>query len=368
VAALAGGVTVGYLFLGLLPAIVLSAPDDSSVLISRYSLRMRQKGKGLEAVALAMLGTMIGLLFVCVLILPYIWKISCLFKVIQPNLHWLLLSTVVLLFLHLLSDTDNQEERRLSLAGTSVGLLTIILSGIMGCYAFSVWSPVPGQLYVSMLPLIAGLFAAPSLLINCIFKHPIPAQNSAFCGIKRKDIMFASLSGIFWGLMSTVLTLGSAGVGSILADKSAKTGDNVGLVVQGVVRAVYFCVMVLTLIAGVCPALSYPAASLSVQFMSMKGEPLFLAGACLLLPALVAIAVLYALLVKWHVFARHLEICKISHLGLISIVVLVLVSGGPSCLALFLVSAAIGMLPSLFGINRLYCLAGLLVYGYMGIA
>ena len=408
-----GGVTVGNLFFGIIPAIALSAPDDSTMLISRYGSRMMMTGKGPEAIALAALGTMIGLLLVCLLILPFLGNTGFHFEAFHLRSRWIICSVLAVLVLILIAGDADSQGAHSRYSGMAAGILTVILSGVIGYCAFVIRNAESGHPGTITLPLISGLFAAPSLLFNCVFRchrahlrfgadgsargfalplrnrqmvgRGVPAepqrenvvlsrrapnrrcarchnpfQKSALSDVGRRLIINSSLSGALGGLLALAVPFGSAGVGSVCAYNFLRKDRYVAMISQGVARALYYSMLVLMLLVAGFPLPALSSSAMICAILRARGEPLFFAGACLLLPAVLAMAMLYLLLLKACRDAGAVNIRPVSAICLIGLVLIVFLYAGSSGIAVFITATAVGMVPSLYGVSRIYCLAGLM--------
>ena len=85
----------------------------------------------------------------------------------------------------------------------------------------------------------------------------------------------------------------------------------------------------------------------------------------MLLSAVVATAMLYGLLVHTRLFERTFEIRRISLICLVGLIFVVFSYAGANGLAVLITAASIGMIPTLFGLSRIYCLAGLIVFSIL---
>jgi putative membrane protein len=178
------GMVVGYAVASSIPAILISAPDDSSAWIVSPGHSYLLQGRGYEALALAVVGCLGGLWALAVLAPLASGVTSTLLQVLQPHLHWIVGALVLFV---LLSEWPRDPRRgsaplaRLLAAWVPLvaGLATFGLSGLLGL-VISYRPMVPRAMsYQGLLPAFVGLFAVPWLVRNLVSGGHIPGHATA---------------------------------------------------------------------------------------------------------------------------------------------------------------------------------------------
>lgn len=168
-----GLVAVGvvHTFVGILPATYLGAPGDDTALVVLPAHRLLQEGFGPGAVHLSAHASLLALVLAVALVLPYKWLL------LEPGrglerldaaTPLLVAGVIVLLVLQ-----ERLRGRRAVLGAASV----LGLSGCLGLVAAR--APVRALLDVPatpLLPLLAGLFGLPALLVALQNGAAVPRQ------------------------------------------------------------------------------------------------------------------------------------------------------------------------------------------------
>ena len=197
----------------VVPSIFIGIPDTNSVLNVLPGHKLLLKGEGMVAIRSAAIGSFVGAIVSLILAIPMYYLFSSSFGDYLDSI------TVGVLFIVLaLIIFDEKGYKKI------VGLITIILSGILGFFVMTL--EIPFNSYVglepqSMFPLLTGLFGIPAMLM-CPDNGRIPVQtdkNKRPIGVGPgiKGVLTGSITGWFPGITSTC--------GATIASKIFGTDD-----------------------------------------------------------------------------------------------------------------------------------------------
>jgi len=250
------GMVVGYAMASGIPAILISAPDDSSAWIVSPGHSYLLQGRGYEALALTVIGCLGGL-WALVGLAPLAGRVtSMLLHVLQPHLHWLVGALVLFV---LLSEWPRDPEHgsaplaRLLVAWVplAAGLATFALSGLLGL-ALSYRPMIPRALsYQGLVPAFVGLFAVPWLLQNLIAGGRIPRQHVPRSVDADLSLALGGVAaGTLGGLVATYLPAVTGSLGGLIAGHAtAQRDERAFLIAQGATKMVYYAGALLLFLA-----------------------------------------------------------------------------------------------------------------------
>jgi len=173
------------IFVNFIPSILVGAPDDSAALSVLPGHKMLLDGRGYEAIQLASIGCLGGIVF-AVLILPiFALTIPIVYKFIRPQMHWILIAAVGFLI-----SMENNKSK---------ALLVFILAGFLGLI-------VLGTSSNNLFPLLTGLFGMPTLLISLRNKINLPKVfKVSKIKIDKKSILHSVSVGGIAGIVAGLL-------------------------------------------------------------------------------------------------------------------------------------------------------------------
>ena len=359
------GLAVGFSLGNTIPAILLAAPDESAMFTVRPGQKYLRSGHGYDAVMITAVGGVGGLGLLLVLVGPIApWLLPRLYAVLHPHSHWIVWAIIVFM---LPSDWPRDRGRgtagdsRLAEAwrGGGIGLAVFLASGVLGL-ALSRNSPVSVEMTCSnLIPALAGLFAAPWLLINIIQHAQVPDQNpAARSRLSVREFARGVTVGGLGGGVAAFLPGFSGGVGGLLAGGASEMGTpRVALICQGASKSIYYAGALLLVFVPGLHAPGWGADWIPMGLIQSVSARVYVM-------ALVAIAigggVSFALMrpltrMALGVLARcdYRLLCAIS---LAAIAAVVLGTSGWLGLCIAVVAGGIGLVPILFGSHRFYCL------------
>jgi len=241
------GMVTGYATLNTIPSIFFSAPDDSTAFVVLPGQKYLMQGRGYEAAVLTGAGGLGGLLAV-VAFSPLASSVfPTLRAILSPHLGWILAAVIAFM---LMSEWPKGGDRaqtplgRLAEAwtGLGAGLLTFVLSGLLG-FVLMYRSIVPTEVaFQNLLPAFIGLFAIPGVIQNLVSQAQVPQQHVATSLDVTPSLwargVFAGLLGGGFAAFFPVIT---GGIGGLLAGHAtAQRDDRLFILSQGASKAVYY--------------------------------------------------------------------------------------------------------------------------------
>ncbi len=366
--ALAIGLVTGWTIVNTVPAILLSAPDESTLFTVLPGQRYLMARRGYEAVILTALGAAgaLALVFAATPFAPRV--LPTLHGVLAPHYHWIIWAVIAFM---LMSEWPKGRTAALSswdrfTAGTAnamAGLATFLLSGLLG-FIMLYHSPLSIHTsFQNLTPVFAGLFALPWLLVNLISRVPIPTQyTGTSVQVEARELLHGIAGGTLGGAFSAFIPVVSGGLGGMLAGHATSLrNERTFLVAQGAAKVVYYVGGLLLLFVPGLHVARGAGASLLHGIYSPGREDYWPAVAAMAVATATALAILplctrLTLRAMEHIGFRALSWCALG-----VIVLLVLGITGWTGLALMLVSAGIGLIPVLFDSRRMNCLGVILL-------
>jgi putative membrane protein len=362
------GLIVGYAFLNTIPSIFFSAPDDSTIFLVLPGQRYLLEGRGHEAALLTGAGGLGGLAFLLLLtplaplVLPPLRNLT------QAHLHWIL--GLIIVFM-LMSEWPRAAVRGTpwqqffdAWRGLGAGLLTFLLSGLLG-FVLMYRSLVPTQIaFQNFLPAFVGLFAIPSLLVALFASERVPPQHVGnSLDVSPSLLARGVLAGVLGGLFAAFFPVVTGGIGGFLAGHATAQRDRrVFIVSQGANKVIYYVgAYLLFFTPNLHLARGGMAAMVSTIFTAYTPATYYMVAAAMALSGVLAFFLLQ-LFSRWTAKA----IARISQRWLAAgtlIVLIIVVAGltGLGGLAVMVVASGIGLIPVMWGSRRMNCLGVLLL-------
>ena len=362
------GLVVGYAFLNTIPSIFFSAPDDSTIFLVLPGQRYLLEGRGHEAALLTGAGGLGGLAFLLLLtplaplVLPPLRNLT------QAHLHWIL--GLIIVFM-LMSEWPRGEPRGTpwqqffsAWRGLGAGLLTFLLSGLLG-FVLMYRSLIPTQVaFQNLLPAFVGLFAVPSLLIALFAAERIPPQHvgdslDASPGLLARGIAAGVLGGMFAAFFPVVT--GSIG-GFLAGHATAQRDRRVFIISQGTNKVVYYVgAYLLFFTPNLHLAHGGMAAMVSTIFTAYTPTTYYTVAAAMALSGVLAFFLLQ-IFSRWTAKAVARMSQRWLAIGTLIILLAVVIGlTGWGGLAVMVVASGIGLIPVMWGSRRMNCLGVLLL-------
>lgn len=363
------GMIVGYAMLNTISAIFLGAPDDSTIFIVLPGQKYLLMSRGYEATVLTGIGALGGVLILIVLS-PFASTILGTIRAIMlPHLHWIL--GVIIVYMLMAEWPKGGDRGATGLArlwdawkGLGIGILTFILSGILGI-VLMYKSPVPLEMsFQNLLPAFVGLFAVPWVLENILSGTEIPKQHIPTTFDAPPSMIARGIfSGALGGLFAAFFPVVTGGVGGYLAGHAtAQRDDRVFIISQGASKFLYYVGAFLLFFLPAARITKGGMAGMLATIYTPEGAGLYYTTVAMIaLCGVLAFLLLlgYARVAVWLV--QKVNYRYISFVTLFLLVALVYFFTGIGGIAIMLVATPIGWLPVLWGSRRMNCLGVLLV-------
>jgi putative membrane protein len=363
------GIVVGYAMLNTIPSIFLGAPDDSTIFIVLPGQKYLMGKRGFEASVLTGVGGLGGLL-VLLLLSPLMPKVLPVVRTaVSPHLHWILGATILFM---LMSEWPKGSDRgRTAVAkfldawrSLGAGLLTFLLSGILGFVLFYS-SLVPTEMaFQNLLPAFIGLFAIPWVLQNLISQAQVPEQHaSQSVDLSPRLIARGVGAGALGGLFAAFFPVVTGGIGGFLAGHAtAQRDDRLFIVSQGASKLVYYVgAFLFFFVPGLHLTRGGMAWMLSILYTPYTPETYWVAVAAILLSGALAFVMLLWLSRLAIRLVSAVDYRWISAATLALLVGVVLALTGPGGLLIATVATGIGLLLVMWGSRRMNCMGVLLL-------
>ena len=361
------GVVVGWTVLNMIPAIFLYAPDDANIGAVLPATKYLLQGRGAEATLLVGAGSLAALLGL-VLLAPLLDQgFRPLHSILQPHTGWML--TAIIAFMLLgewpRSNMLTTPLRRLLSAWAYLGsgLLTFVLSGVLG-FVLMYRNPLEiTQANMALAPAFMGLFVLPGALQMLLFSHRPPTQQPAVFDLPATMLLRATLTGLAGGLFAGFLPVVSGGIGGLLAGHATSRYDNrLFLVSQGASKVAYYVTsLMLFFVPGLNLVRGGMAGMLSTTYVPYGWRMYALAVSSIALSGALSFILLLVFTRAAAALANHLQPRWIA---LVTIGIALSITGmwfGWAGLGIAGVGMGIGLLPVLVGGRRMNCLGVLLL-------
>ncbi len=363
------GMVVGYSMLNTIPATFLAAPDESAAWIVLPGQKWLLQRRGYEAAILTGVGGLGGLAVV-VALSPIAGEAArVLHAIVAPHLGWILLAIIAFMLMSEWPKAGERGRTRIgrflaAWAGLGAGLLTFLLSGLLG-FIIMYRSVVPTEIaFQNLLPAFLGLFAVPMVLTNFIMGTRIPEQHIATSlDVSPSHLLRGVASGALGGLFAAFFPVITGGVGGFLAGHAtAQRDDRVFILSQGASKSIYYVGgFLLFFIPGFSLARGGMAAMLSTIYKPDAPSIYFTAVAAIAVSGAISFLLLIVLTRLAIVVVQRVPYRLTNAATLAILVALIGLLTGPGGLLIALAATGIGMIPTLFGSRRMNCLGVLLL-------
>jgi putative membrane protein len=361
------GLVVGYAMLNTLPAILLSAPDDSMIFAVLPAQKYLLNGRGYEAVLLTGLGSLGGLV-VLLALSPFLGLILAPVRVlVQPHLHWILGLIIVYMILSEWPWTTGTTPVQKFVNAWSqllAGLVTFTLSGLLG-FVLMYRSPVPIEAaYQNLLPAFVGFFALPAVLQQLVAGSRPPQQHLPSTLDVTPDLLARGIgAGSLGGLFAAFFPVVTGGIGGFLAGHAtAQRDDRVFLISQGANKMLYYVgAYLFFFVPGLRLTRGGMAAMVSTFYTAASPDTYWLVIAALAFSGLLAFFLMLGLTQFLIRIIPRLDHRLVAFVTLVLLITVVIAVTGLSGLAVSLVAAAIGLIPLFWRTRRMHCLGVLLL-------
>jgi len=336
------GMTIIHTFLDSIPATFLGAPDSDEVLSVLPGHRLLLEGKGYEAVARTVIGTLASAILMIALTPLLIIGVNWLYPLVKDKISIILLVLCIFFLL--------KEPRSKFWA-----LLVFLLAGVLGIVTLTMGLKDP------LFPLFSGLFGTAGLLLSINDKVNVPEQTTSFPQVTKKEGFTTVTSAIITGSVCSMLPgLGPSQAAMIGAQFTKSMSGPTFLILNSALNMVNMMMSFITLYA--IEKGRNGAIVVVGQIMGKIGKQ-----ELLLLVAAVLIALgigTYLTLVLTKGFAKlmtKINYKKLCMCIIIFITGLVVVLTGWTGLLIYLTATSLGLLPPLKNVGRSHMMGCLLL-------
>ncbi|MBN1810899.1 MAG: tripartite tricarboxylate transporter permease [Anaerolineae bacterium] len=363
------GLITGYAMLNTIPSIFLSAPDDSTVFVVLPGQKYLLQQRGYEAVVLTGLGGLGGIAVLALLTPVASMLFPALRAILQPHLPWILWTVIAYM---LISEWPKGSDR--APAGLrrwwdgwkslTAGLVTFLLSGILG-FVLLYRSLVPVTVaYQNLLPAFVGLFAVPWILQNILSRIELPEQCVARSVDATPWLVFrGTFAGALGGLFAAFFPVVTGGIGGFLAGHAtAQRDDRLFIISQGASKVVYYVGgFLFFFVPGLHLTRGGMAWMLSSVWSSYTPQTYYQAVAAVVVSGVLSFFLLLLmtrLMIKL-IVKIHYRWISLGTLAVLLTIVIVMTGWGG--LLICSVATGIGLIPVLWGSRRMNCMGVLLL-------
>ncbi|MBD3262107.1 MAG: hypothetical protein GF334_10660 [Candidatus Altiarchaeales archaeon] len=198
-------VSLTHTFLDFIPAIFLGVPEEETALSILPTHRMYLEGRSLDAVKLTGYGSLLGLFFSLLFIVPALYII--------PLLHGLLRQVIVWVMFFALGALILREKRW----GKAKALLIVVLSGALGLSSFKLKVLSSSQV---LFPLFSGMFGLATIIYS-LYTRPtqtnVPQQSFSHVEVDLGVVGSGFLGSIGGMLVGVLPAFSPSQVGILMA-------------------------------------------------------------------------------------------------------------------------------------------------------
>lgn len=363
------GLVVGYAMINTIPSVFFGAPDDTTLFVVLPGQRYLMERRGFEASVLAGVGGLGGLAAL-LLLAPFMPRLfPAVRTVVGPHLHWILGG--IILFMLMSEWPKGSDRGGSSLAkfldawrSLGAGLLTFLLSGILGMVLFySSLVPVE-RAFQNLMPAFVGLFAIPWVLLNLLSQTQVPAQHvSRSVDLSPALIVRGVGAGALGGMFAAFFPVVTGGIGGFLAGHAtAQRDDRLFIVSQGASKLVYYVgAFLFFFVPGLHLTRGGMAGMLSTLYTAYTPSTYWLAIAATAICGALAFGMLLWLSRVSIRLVTRVDYRWISAGTLVLLVGGILAVTGWFGLLIAVVAMPIGLLPAMWGARRMNCMGVLLI-------
>jgi putative membrane protein len=340
------GAGVVHSFLDIVPALALGVPDAATAVAALPGHRLVIAGRGREALRLSAVGSGLAVALAVPLAVPITWIMVRGYPTVRANLPVLLAGVVGLLVV-------TESSKRAAIGG----LAAFLASAALGVATLDVDPSAPLDAGGVLAPLFTGLFGAP-VLVDALGGEGVPPQSDARITMGGRDLGVSAAAGSFAGAVVGYIPGVSAAIAAVVALPAVpKREADRGFIVATSGANTANTIFALFALA----ALGTPRTGVTVA-IDDAGVPLALP--ILLVAAATAAACGFALvLLVGDTYLRVVGNADYTRLSLAVLGLLVGVSfafAGAFGVGVFVVAAALGLVPPRLGARRVH-LMGVLI-------
>lgn len=345
---------VTHTFLDFLPAIFLGAPEEETALSVLPTHKLFLEGKALEAVNLTAIGSLFGLVFALLLLIPALFIIPVAYFGLRDNIAYVLIAIAAILIL--------RERKFIKIISA---LLIFLMSGYLGILIFDQKLLSSTQI---LFPVFVGLFGLSNIAASINAGTLAVPQNQFIKPKIEKNFVGAGFLGALGGAIVGILpALSPSQIGILMYEIFGTSARNflVSISAINTSDAIYSLIAIYTIHNARSGVAVMIDKVLEIDF-----------NVLLLLIGVMAFTAFFATLMHLKIgklFSKHvgkINYRKLCIIGFVLIIILVYIFTGIFGVLLALLSMTIGLLPILMGISRTQVMGVLIiptVFYFLGI-
>jgi putative membrane protein len=363
------GLLVGYSVLNTIPSVFFGAADESTTFVVAPGQKYLMERRGFEAAVLSGIGSLGGLVVLALLAPAMPLTLPVVRSVVGPHLHWILAAVIAFMLMSEWPKGSDRGSTRLARffdawRSVGAGLLTFLLSGILG-FILLYGHLLPEKMaFQNLLPAFVGLFAIPWVVHNLIAQARVPPQVVSESVDLPLPLMVRGVgAGALGGLFAAFFPAVTAGVGGFMAGHAtAQRDDRLFLVSQGTSRLVcYVGAFLFFFVPGLHLTRGGMASMTSVLYEAHRPATYWVAVSSMLLCGVLAFVLLLWLSRGAIQLLARVDYRRVSAATLFVLLAVVWAFCGWIGLLVALVATGIGLLPVFWGARRMNCMGVLLL-------
>jgi len=340
------GMAVTHTFLDFIPSIFLGVPEEETALSVLPTHQLLIEGRAIEAGKLTAYGSLFGLFFALIFLLPALFLIPVIYKNLHPFILYILIICIIVLILR------EREFRKIFYAS-----IVFLLSGILGIFMFK-------QRILSttevLFPVFVGIFGLSNILFSLKSKSTEIVPQEDFITIRMdRDLLSSTFMGSIGGLIVGILpAMSPSQVGVIMYEIMGTNIRNFILSVSAINTsdAIYSFISLYTINnprSGVATIIGKVMSINLNTLLLLVGVTSFIAFIATFLHIKIGRIAMR--------FVERINYRFLSFLSLMFVLVLVLYFTGLFGLYMAILSTVVGTIPILSGISRTHCMGVLIV-------
>jgi len=222
-------------FLDFIPSTFLGVPSEETALSMLPAHEMVNKGEGVRAILLTLIGSLFSFVF-CLMTIPFLIIFFPLISNFLSGKVGTFLLFIIIFIMYIEHKNNNLNK----------SLLIFGLAGILGYFVLN------SEIKEPLFPLLSGLFGTSMILSSIKNKSKIPPQRKLRFELikdlietfKKKSIITSSFAGALTGFLPGIGAAQASIIGSVIAKDDEK---ETYLVMQGGINTVNFFISLITL-------------------------------------------------------------------------------------------------------------------------
>ncbi len=343
---------ITHTFLNFIPSVFLGAPDTDTALSVLPGHKLLDEGKGYEAIIHSLHGSLIGLVIIIILTPLFIFTLPLIYNYVESSMFYILITASIFLIW--------KEEKSRGLA-----IIVFFLSGFLGIASGGL------DIRNSLMPLLAGLFGASSLITGILKKEDIPKQktggmievlkgsiNEFRFNKNMKNI--AIVSSLSAPLCCFLPSLGSSQAGVIGSNFIDEVKAKDFLVLLGAINTIVAGLAFITLYSI---SRSRTGAAVAIEEII----PLLNLSHLIVIVTVIIASGIFSIFLTIYIGKKasdninRIGYKKLSKIVLTFLAIISLLFSGPAGLLIFIVATATGLTGILLGIKRTHLMGSLMI-------